>query len=151
MIADVRSRTPGPPHAHVLLTGRRLLAVANGQVRTMEATGPAGTRAAWSEDGRTNPGELITWRRLDPRTGYLHIALWTDPDAVEQGCEAALTDLRGCERLVLDLRGNVGGNLMLASCGCCRSGTSASARHSPTTGPATASKGTAYRSTSSPR
>ncbi|MFJ2033644.1 S41 family peptidase [Streptosporangium sp. NPDC087985] len=115
MIVDVCSRTPSPPHAHAFLSGRRLLAVGNGQIRAMKATGPGGARAAWSEDGQHDAGEPITWRRLDAGVGYLQIAIWTDLDAVEQGCETALTDLRGCDRLLLDLRGNVGGNLMLAT------------------------------------
>ena len=112
--ADWLARTAAPPHARPFLAGRRLLAGPAGTPRTLAAAHD-GITAVWEEAPGPPPGPVVTWRRLEPETGYLRIEAWLEGAGVDAAVDAALADLRACGALVLDLRANPGGSLVLAT------------------------------------
>jgi carboxyl-terminal processing protease len=109
------ARTAAPPHSRPLLAGRRLLAGPVGVRRALTAVSPTGETATWEEAPSSAPeGDVVTWRRVSARTGYVRIEAWIAGRRVDELLDAAFAELRGCAALVLDLRGNPGGNLVLA-------------------------------------
>jgi carboxyl-terminal processing protease len=114
-LEDWWARTGAPPHAKPYITGRRLLAGPVDRSRALTAESPSGARATWQEQPERVPsGDLVTYRRLAGRVGYVRVEAWIADREVEDALDAALSELRQCARLVFDLRANVGGNLVLA-------------------------------------
>lgn len=57
---------------------------------------------------------VVTWKRVSPRVGYIHIATFSSKNCVEE-TKKALIALRGQGALILDLRNNCGGSISNAA------------------------------------
>lgn len=113
-VHGVWQTTPAASHSKHLLVARRLLSGDAGQVRHLEARGPGGAWARWSEVFTPPTGALAEWERLPSGAGYLWIGAWVPGFGVEEVIDEALTELSDCDRLIVDLRGNSGGRLWMA-------------------------------------
>ncbi|MCB9682262.1 MAG: hypothetical protein H6733_12415 [Alphaproteobacteria bacterium] len=114
---DVRSTwvtTPAAPHARPGLVARRLLSGTAGATRALEARGPRGAWARWSEVFTPPTGTPASWEVLPSGAGYLWIGAWIPALGVPEVLDEAFVALADCDRLIVDLRGNSGGRLAMA-------------------------------------
>ncbi len=58
--------------------------------------------------------KIVTWKRLDPKTGYLKISSFSEGEEYVKDIDEAFADIGDLPSLVIDLRGNEGGTLSIA-------------------------------------
>lgn len=58
--------------------------------------------------------KIVTWKTLDPKTGYLKISSFAEGDEYVKDIDKAFADIGDLPALVIDLRGNEGGTLSIA-------------------------------------
>lgn len=113
-VRGVWSTTPAAAHSKPMLVARRLLSGPAGERRHLEARGPGGAWARWTEVFTPPTGAPVDWTILPSGHGYLWIGAWVPGFGVEDAIEEAMVALQRCDRLIVDLRGNAGGRLWMA-------------------------------------
>lgn len=109
------ARTGSPPHSHVLVAGRRAIAL-NGLIeREFDAVSPQGERRSWIE--RAAPfslEQLLSTSVVAGNVLYVRLHNWIDGVGIEDRFDQIIAEHAHHETMVLDLRGNTGGNLLMA-------------------------------------
>jgi carboxyl-terminal processing protease len=109
------ARTGAPPHAHLLVSGRRAIALNGLAEREFTARGPHGEKRTWIEMVRPfSLDELMDVQVVANGILYVRLHNWIDGVGIEERFDRVIADHAHRGTMVLDLRGNTGGNLLMA-------------------------------------